>query len=242
MSFNELVDNLVAYGTLTIFHDPDEGTRYSCECGSDSVAKASLRNHFISARHKRWKDRQDLPQSDCAICYERKSDFYTCSQCRNQHCMQCHGNIIGNKCPFCRTHFDGTVPSLEVENGYDLDGFVVPDSEEDDPVGFFSESDLDESEDELISALSNVNLNVNRERQLITEIGRLLDNANSVFGVRAKKLCVYEVYLVLQENLDILHSNSNQFSRFRQVIREKFMELEDQGFDIAQVCLENLQL
>ncbi len=55
----------------------------------------------------------------CFICNYEKDNFYTCIQCKNQHCLDCNKRV--NKCPFCRHIFrennipENNMPDVEFD-------------------------------------------------------------------------------------------------------------------------------
>jgi hypothetical protein len=115
MSLQSVIDNLVQ---SNIFTPVNNGNfRFSCACGS-TVSRYSIRRHLDTSRHAKFIRERDVPQptpqpipnnvvelveKECDICYEPRTNFYTCSTCRNDHCMDCHPHI--RRCPFCRANF-----------------------------------------------------------------------------------------------------------------------------------------
>lgn len=110
-TLRELISHLIDNNTLTETH-----TEYNCACGSVSIQRHYLRKHLATKKHLKWiNGPAALPtppqvegvveeeKDDCSICYELRDSFYTCSTCRNKHCMDCHPKM--NTCPFCRTRF-----------------------------------------------------------------------------------------------------------------------------------------
>jgi len=100
MSLSTLVATLITEGTLSEV----EHHVYKCECSSSRTLKrTSLRRHLKSKRHLAHTA---VPERmECGICYDDKSNFWTCSTCKNNHCSDCHKNIRNRKCPFCRSPF-----------------------------------------------------------------------------------------------------------------------------------------
>ena len=42
----------------------------------------------------------EIKENECRICYEDKSNFWSCTQCVYKICLNCEKRL--NKCPFCR--------------------------------------------------------------------------------------------------------------------------------------------
>jgi len=65
------------------------------------------------ARYKGYNRIVDLFHQDefvvvareCNICMEEQNRFWECKRCHQQHCQDCHGQIEGRKCPFCRERY-----------------------------------------------------------------------------------------------------------------------------------------
>ncbi len=74
---------------------------FQCKCGS-ILKKSSISSHLKSKKHQKYCERKE-----CPICMENPDVArYTCRQCKNEHCMECHPNMT--KCPFCRKEFQST--------------------------------------------------------------------------------------------------------------------------------------
>ena len=72
----------------------------SIECGCGSTLKtSSVQNHLKTKKHLQWF--RGNVSADCDICYEKKSNFFTCNTCHKPHCTDC--NVKMEKCPFCIT-------------------------------------------------------------------------------------------------------------------------------------------
>ena len=107
----------------------NENGSYSCKCGS-TLMKNSIYNHLKTKKHllickekkkederkedekkeekKKEEKKKEEKKKECSICYEDKMEFFTCSTCKNIHCMDCNKSIISRngKCPFCRSRFN----------------------------------------------------------------------------------------------------------------------------------------
>lgn len=78
-----------------------------CKCSIRVFKKTSLRSHLKSKKHLNF-----FNIKECVICYEHPDYFWSCSSCKNEHCIDCHDKIRNGKCPFCRTIFR-QLPFLE---------------------------------------------------------------------------------------------------------------------------------
>ena len=122
--------------------------QYTCKCGK-IIRKASVRAHVKTRYHMSRCDNAHALQQ-CDICYLDKVQFYTCHECRNKHCSDCHPRMT--KCPFCRKIFPqvSTPRVSEHDDEFDFDadfdawqGFINPvenyiDFNIDFDVGFFN--------------------------------------------------------------------------------------------------------
>jgi len=93
-----------------IIEDSEHGKSFICHCSMTHIKRGSLRKHLLSKVHKTYVDFLDEGKTECGICYEMKGDFWTCDQCKNGHCAQCHSNIKTGKCPFCRHRYENANP------------------------------------------------------------------------------------------------------------------------------------
>jgi hypothetical protein len=72
-----------------------------CPCGS-VVKKTNLKRHLISKKHKKFEEKEVEQKDECGICFTDQSEFFTCSICKNKHCLSCHEQLINPFCPYCR--------------------------------------------------------------------------------------------------------------------------------------------
>ena len=100
------MNSLIENGTLSKIETINGRQRAFCNCGK-SVFLKGIKKHLKSKYHqKHFSSGVPVSSVNCDICYESKSEFFTCDTCRNQHCTSCHTRM--NRCPFCRSNF----PSL----------------------------------------------------------------------------------------------------------------------------------
>lgn len=75
-----------------------ENNMFECKCGA-TLKLTSLYTHIKTKKH------QKKLAEECGICRENTNpETYTCTTCKNKHCMSCHAQM--HKCPYCRTIFD----------------------------------------------------------------------------------------------------------------------------------------
>lgn len=72
--------------------------RYSCECGSNLLVRGKSR-HLKTKKHQAYVEQHG---KSCEICCSTQVGFFTCEQCKHEHCNTCHDRIENFKCPFCR--------------------------------------------------------------------------------------------------------------------------------------------
>lgn len=80
-------------------------TTEQCVCGS--ILFKINKAHLKSKKHLHFIENAAAAK-DCAICYEKRLDFFQCDTCHQEHCLECNGRI--EKCPFCRASFVDTPP------------------------------------------------------------------------------------------------------------------------------------
>ena len=104
--------------------------RCRCRCGGDfselsASAHVKTKRHIvllkriaaIRATRRAAVNNPNISRCDpkeCSICYMDKTEFFTCTRCKNAHCVPCHNSIIDTrnlKCPFCRTAFPRLRPT-----------------------------------------------------------------------------------------------------------------------------------
>lgn len=112
-SLNDLIINLVNQNILTYNYEND---KYKCICNS-IIDRKYIRKHLNSKKHQLYEQKYEQNEQkyskECDICYEEKSDFYGCIQCRNEYCLHCYDRI--EKCPFCR------ISLMDIKLKYELD-------------------------------------------------------------------------------------------------------------------------
>lgn len=84
---------------------------YICACG-DICTNLSIKIHLFSKRHINMFDKLYLRKhrvshrkEKCTICLDDQNYFWTCDECSNIHCLQCHLDILAIECPFCQTSY-----------------------------------------------------------------------------------------------------------------------------------------
>ena len=100
-----LIQRTTSSGIIT----PLQSGRYSCGCGS-TIKRSGVRKHFDTKKHRSWVavgarvddvvPIVDVQSRECTICYETRTDFWSCDTCNNDHCSTCHERV--DRCPFCR--------------------------------------------------------------------------------------------------------------------------------------------
>lgn len=95
MSLKQLIESLKVDEII----QEVEPNVFRCKCAPWSFKRSSLRGHLKSGLHIAFFDSN---KKECGICYEFQKEFWTCEKCKNQHCIGCHEQIRGGKCPFCR--------------------------------------------------------------------------------------------------------------------------------------------
>lgn len=122
-----MINCLIRYLTNDGFIKPVDGV-HLCYCG-DRFATNDVLDHFASEGHQRIAESvkpfldismtDDSPlctshidKVDCSICYTSRFQFYVCTQCGNEHCMECHERLR-YKCPFCRYIFVNDMTPLQ---------------------------------------------------------------------------------------------------------------------------------
>ena len=90
-----------------------DNKHHKCPCGS-VVKKTSLKKHLTSKKHQKFEEKEreakeekkESEQSECGICVTDQSKFFTCSRCKNKHCLSCHEQLRNPTCPYCRQEFE----------------------------------------------------------------------------------------------------------------------------------------
>lgn len=122
LSLPQLITYMIEKGVLV-----DESNQYKCICDSN-IQRQRVRAHLQSKKHqefmrygsyeemkkakeldkkeklqKKRKEYQEKQFRDCDICCRSEKKFYTCTVCRNSHCLKCNSKV--ERCPFCRNSF-----------------------------------------------------------------------------------------------------------------------------------------
>ena len=108
------MDNLIL--NQNIIQNIVDNSTHKCPCGS-VIKKRSLKRHLTSKKHKQFEEKereQEKEQTDeCGICITNQSEFFTCSRCKNKHCLSCHEQLRNPTCPYCRQEFERVVNQEE---------------------------------------------------------------------------------------------------------------------------------
>ena len=59
------------------------------------------------------EEKKESEQSECGICVTDQSEYFTCSICKNKHCLICHEQLRNPTCPYCRQEFERVVNQEE---------------------------------------------------------------------------------------------------------------------------------
>ena len=115
-----LLSDLIESGIVSLEPHPSKAPRCRCLCGGECAVK-SIHSHVHTKRHQKFLSQRNNPpikkpkkkkkvrcERECSICLETKLAFFTCRECKNEHCKDCHAikrTSRGKKpgvCPHCR--------------------------------------------------------------------------------------------------------------------------------------------
>ena len=120
---NKMVINELLRSEILI-EQPDN--KFKCICGS-ILKRNSIYKHIDSKKHLNYVENMDknvninISKEECTICYIEKKEFYTCFNCKNKHCMECHNKIRNLKCPFCREIFKEEAEKLRIATDLNME-------------------------------------------------------------------------------------------------------------------------